>query len=312
MSKAGITVMGSFIVDLMARAPHLPEHGETIKGSHFQIGPGGKGSNQGVAASRSGASVTMITKIGADPFAKIALDSFQREGMDTRYVMQDERYPTGTALIMVDENTSENQIVVTIGSCEHIAPEEIEAARNNIENSRVLLTQLETNLDAVEKAVEIAHARGVTIILNPAPAPLHPLPDELLARIDILTPNETEASILSGVKVVNMDDAKRAARVLKAKGIGNVIITMGSKGALVLTDSTEYIIDPIKVKVVDTTGAGDAFNGGLATALAEGRDIVQAVAFANATGALSVTKVGTAPAMPYRNEIEPLLQSTRS
>lgn len=312
MSKAGITVMGSFIVDLMARAPHLPEHGETIKGSHFQIGPGGKGSNQGVAASRSGASVTMITKIGADPFAKIALDSFQREGMDTRYVMQDERYPTGTALIMVDENTSENQIVVTIGACEHIAPEEIEAARNNIENSRVLLTQLETNLDAVEKAVEIAHAKGVTIILNPAPAPLHPLPDELLARIDILTPNETEASILSGVKVVNMDDAKRAARVLKAKGIGNVIITMGSKGALVLTDSTEYIIDPIKVKVVDTTGAGDAFNGGLATALAEGRDIVQAVAFANATGALSVTKVGTAPAMPYRNEIEQLLQSTRS
>ena len=312
MSKAGITVMGSFIVDLMARAPHLPEHGETVKGSHFQIGPGGKGSNQGVAASRSGASVTMITKIGADPFAKIALDSFQREGMDTRYVMQDERYPTGTALIMVDENTSENQIVVTIGACEHIAPEEIEAARNNIENSRVLLTQLETNLDAVEKAVEIAHARGVTIILNPAPAPLHPLPDELLARIDILTPNETEASILSGVKVVNMDDAKRAARVLKAKGIGNVIITMGSKGALVLTDSTEYIIDPIKVKVVDTTGAGDAFNGGLATALAEGRDIVQAVAFANATGALSVTKVGTAPAMPCRNEIEQLLQSTRS
>ena len=311
MSKAGITVMGSFIVDLMARAPHLPEHGETVKGSHFQIGPGGKGSNQGVAASRCGAAVTMITKIGTDPFARIALESFQREGMDTRYVMQDERYPTGTALIMVDENTSENQIVVTIGACEHITPEEIEAARTKIENSRVFLTQLETNLDAVRKAVEIAHARGVTIILNPAPAPLHPLSDELLAKIDILTPNETEASILSGVKVVNMDDAKRSARVLKAKGIGSVIITMGSKGALVLTDSIEYIIDPIKVKVVDTTGAGDAFNGGLATALAEGRDIVQAVAFANATGALSVTKVGTAPAMPYRNEIEQLLQSIR-
>ena len=160
MSKAGITVMGSFIVDLMARAPHLPEHGETVKGSHFQIGPGGKGSNQGVAASRCGAAVTMITKIGTDPFAQIALESFQREGMDTRYVMQDERYPTGTALIMVDEHTSENKIVVTIGACEHIAPEEIEAARTKIENSRVFLTQLETNLDAVEKAVEIAHAKG--------------------------------------------------------------------------------------------------------------------------------------------------------
>ncbi len=312
MSKTGITVMGSFIVDLMARARHLSQHGETVKGSHFQIGPGGKGSNQGVAASRAGASVTMITKIGTDPFAQIALESFQHEGMDTHYVMQDERYPTGTALIMVDENTSENQIVVTSGACEHIVPEEIEAARAKIENSRVFLTQLETNLDAVEKAVEIAHARGVTIILNPAPAPLHPLPDELLARIDILTPNETEASLISGVKVANMDDARRAARVLKAKGIGHVIITMGNKGALVLTDSTEYVIDPIKVKVVDTTGAGDAFNGGLATALAEGQDIVRAVEFANATGALSVTRVGTAPAMPYRDEIENLLQSMRS
>jgi ribokinase len=265
-----------------------------------------------VAASRSGASVTMITKIGTDQFAQIALESFKREGMDTRYVMQDERYPTGTALIMVDEHTSENKIVVTLGACEHIEPVEIEAARTQIENSRVLLTQLETNLDAVEKAVEIAHAKGIKVILNPAPAPLHSLPDDLLAKIDILTPNETEASFLSGVKIVNMDDAKLAARVLKAKGIENVIITMGGKGALVLTDSMEYIVAPIKVKVVDTTGAGDAFNGGLAAALAEGQDIKQAVQFANATGALSVTKVGTAPAMPYRNEIEHLLQTIRS
>jgi ribokinase len=312
MSKAEVVVMGSFIVDLMARAPRLPEHGETVKGSHFQIGPGGKGSNQGVAASRSGALVTMITKIGADEFAQIALESFKREGMDTRYVMQDKRYPTGTALIMVDENTSDNKIVVTIGACDHITIEEIEAARAQIENSRVLLTQLETNLDAVEKAVEIAHAKGIKVVLNPAPAPMSPLSDNLLEKIDIITPNETEASLLSGVKVVEMDDAKRAARVLKAKGIGTVIITMGSRGALVLTDSMEYIVDPIKVKVVDTTGAGDAFNGGLATALAEGLDIVEAVAFANATGALSVTRIGTAPAMPFRDEIEKLLKGMRS
>lgn len=303
--------MGSFIVDLMARAPHLPEHGETVKGSHFQIGPGGKGSNQGVAASRSGSAVTMITKIGADQFAPIALESFKREGMDTRYIMQDERYPTGTALIMVDENTSENKIVVTIGACEHISSEEIEAARVEIEKSHVFLTQLETNLDAVEKAVEIAHAKGVKVILNPAPAPQNPLPDNLLKKIDIITPNETEASILSGVKVVEMDDARRAARILKEKGVGHVIVTMGSKGALVLTDSMEYVAQPIKVNVVDTTGAGDAFNGGLATALAEGMDIVRAVEFANATGALSVTKIGTAPAMPYRDEIENLLAGTR-
>lgn len=311
MSKAKITVMGSFIVDLMARAPHLPEHGETVKGSHFQIGPGGKGSNQGVAASRSGGSVTMITKIGADPFAQIALDSFKREGMDMKFVMQDKRYPTGTALIMVDEYTSENKIVVTIGACEHISKKEIESAKTQIENSKVLLTQLETNLDAVENVVDIAHAKGVKVILNPAPAPQHPLSDNLLSKIDIITPNETEAAILSGVKITDMDDAKKAARILKAKGVVHVIITMGSKGAFVLSDSMEHIIDPLKVKVLDTTGAGDAFNGGLATALAEGQDIIQAVRFANATGALSVTKVGTAPAMPYRNEIEALLKSTR-
>lgn len=311
MSKAKVTVMGSFIVDLMARTPHLPEHGETVKGSHFQMGPGGKGSNQGVAASRSGASVTMITKIGTDPFAQIALESFRREGMDMQFVLQDERYPTGTALIMVDENTSENKIVVTIGACEHITREEIGSARTQIESSRVFLTQLETNLDAVENAVNIAHAGGVKVILNPAPAPAQPLSDNLLAKVDIITPNETEASILTGIKVADMNDAKKAARALKAKGIENVIITMGSKGALVLTDSMEYIVDPIKVDVVDTTGAGDAFNGGLATALAEGQDIVQAVRFANATGALSVTKLGTAPAMPYRNEIENLLSNTR-
>jgi len=309
MSKAKITVMGSFIVDLMARAPHLPEHGETVKGSFFQMGPGGKGSNQGVAAARSGASVTMITKIGTDPFAQIALDNFQRECMDMHFVMQDERYPTGTALIMVDENTSENKIVVTIGACEHITPEEIESARTQIESSRVLLTQLETNLEAVENAVEIAHAGGLTVILNPAPAPPQPLPDDLLSKIDIITPNETEASILSGVKVIDMDDARKAARILKSKGVKHVIITMGGKGAFVFTESAEYVIEPIKVKVVDTTGAGDAFNGGLATALAEGLDVVQAVRFANATGALSVTKLGTAPAMPRRDEIENLLHN---
>jgi len=309
MAKPRITVMGSFIVDLMARAPRLPVHGETVKGSHFQIGPGGKGSNQGVAAARAGAEVTIITKIGTDPFAQIALDSFRREGMHENHILRDERFPTGTALIMVDEHTSENQILVTVGACDHISPSEIEAARNCIEGSAVLLTQLETNLSAVEQAVSIAHAKGVTVILNPAPAPPQPLPDTLLAKVDILTPNETEAALLSGVRIETMDDARRAALALKQKGVGRVIITLGGKGALVVDDAEPRVIAPIPVKVVDTTGAGDAFNGGLAVALAEGRDLTQAVAFANATGALSVTKLGTAPAMPYRDEIEYLLQS---
>lgn len=307
--KPRITVMGSFIVDLMARAPRLPVPGETVKGTRFKIGPGGKGANQGVAAARAGAEVCMITKIGRDAFADIALNSFRHEGMDLAFVMQDEANPTGTALIMVDENSSENQILVTIGACDHITPEEIEAARDNIEQSAVLLTQLETNLEAVLQAVRIAHAKGVTVILNPAPAPAQPLPDGLLSMVDILTPNETEAEVLSGVKIATRTDAGRAAMALKDRGVGLVIITLGSKGALVVRDGPPQLVEPWPVKVVDTTGAGDAFNGGLACALAEGRDVMPAVSFANATGALSVTRLGTAPAMPYRHEIERLLQS---
>ncbi len=307
MSKPKVTVMGSFIVDLMARAHHLPVHGETVKGSQFMIGPGGKGSNQGVAACRSGSSVIMITKIGADQFSSIALNNFRKEGIGTAFIFEDARYPTGTALIMVDENTSENQILVTPGACDHITDAEIESARTHIESSKVLLAQLETNFEALVKAVEIAHSKGIKVILNPAPAPLSPLPDELLSKIDILTPNETEASVISGIKVITFEDAAKAAGLIKSKGIGTVIITMGGKGAFVSTQSDEYKIDPFTVSVLDTTGAGDAFNGGLATALAEGMEMHDAVQFANATGALSVTKLGTAPSMPYRHEIDELL-----
>lgn len=312
MAKPKVTVMGSFIVDLMARTHHLPVHGETVKGSHFMTGPGGKGSNQGVAACRSGSDVTMITKIGYDAFAEIALASFGREGMDTAFVMHDKDHPTGTALIMVDENTSENQIVVTPGACDHIAPCEIEAAREHIEGSKVLLVQLETNIEAIMAAVRIAHSKGVPVILNPAPAPLIPLPEELFGMIDILTPNETEASAISGIGVSSFDDAANAAGIIRKKGIKTVIITMGGKGAFISTDKSEYTINPIDVDVLDTTGAGDAFNGGLATAIAEGMDILGAARFANATGALSVTKMGTAPSMPYRKEIDELLKKIQN
>lgn len=310
MAKSKITVMGSFIVDLMARAHHLPVHGETVKGSQFMTGPGGKGSNQGVAAKRSGSDVTMITKIGVDAFSTIAIDSFEGEGMVTSFVLKDARYPTGTALIMVDENTSENQIVVTLGACDNITPQEIEAAKNEIENSCILLVQLETNIEALKTAVDIAHESNVKVILNPAPAPLDPLPDKLLEKVDILTPNETEASIMTGLKVSTFEDARIAAEALVKKGPKTVIITMGAKGAYVLDGDAEHVIEPFSVEVLDTTGAGDAFNGGLATALAEGKNILEAVRFANATAALSVTKLGTAPSMPYRNDIDALLQSS--
>jgi len=300
--------MGSFIVDLMARAPHLPATGETVKGSVFEIGPGGKGSNQGIAAHRLGSNVTMITKIGTDFFGhEVALRSFQNEGMDTSFIFKDDKLATGTALIMVDENTSENKIVVTPGACDNITESEIEKARGSIETSEVFLTQLETNMEAVEKAVDIAHAKGVKIILNPAPA--RKVSEEILKKIDILTPNEVEASILSGVQIDTMEDAKKAARALMSKGVGNVIITLGSNGALVVTAKDEKFIESPNVDAVDTTGAGDAYNGGLATALAEGMDIFEAAEFANTVGALSVTKIGTSPAMPYREDLDRFLKT---
>ena len=306
MKKAKITVMGSFIVDLMARSPHLPVPGETVKGSIFKLGPGGKGSNQGVAAQRAGADVTMVTKIGTDDFSEIALKSFINEGIDTSLVFKDDELSTGTALILVDENTSENEIVVTLGACSNITDENIETAREAIESSTVFLTQLETNVDAVEKSIDIAHSKGIKVILNPAP--VQKIPNELYNKIDFFTPNEVEASILSGVTIKNIEDAKKAAKIFINRGIKNVIITMGSKGALVFTSSKDEFIESYKVNAVDSTGAGDAYNGAFATALAEGQDIFEAARFASAVGALSVTKIGTSPSMPYRDEIEEFIR----
>jgi len=306
MIKPKITVMGSFVVDLMARAPQLPVPGETVKGSAFKLGPGGKGSNQAVAAQRLGAEVTMITKIGNDPFGEIALNNFINEGMNTSFIFRSEEHATGAALIMVDEVTGQNKIVVTLGACECITEEEIESARDAIESADIVLTQLETNLDAVEKTVDIAFNKGVKVVLNPAPAQL--IPARILQKVYILTPNEIEVSILTGISINSIEDASKAARQLMKKGVGNVIITLGDKGAYVATEEKEKLLPCIDLPVVDTTGAGDAFNGGLVTALAEGKDIIEAVEFANAVASLSVTKIGTAPAMPYRKEVEEIMK----
>ncbi len=302
MTAARVTVMGSFVVDLMARAPHLPQTGETVKGDGFLIGPGGKGSNQGVAAHKAGAEVDMITKIGRDHFGQIALESFQREGMNTRYILRDDELATGAALIMVDENTGDNKILVSLGACSNITEADIEKAREAIATNPVFLTQLETNLDAVERALGIASGKGVWIILNPAPA--CEVPDGLLGLVDILTPNEVEASILSGITVSTPEDAGEAARALMAKGTKSVVITMGSQGVFAITGTEERFIPSVEVAAVDATGAGDAFSGALATAIAEGMGFFEAVEFANTAAALSVTKIGTAPAMPSRDEID--------
>jgi len=302
MAAARVTVMGSFVVDLMARAPHLPQTGETVKGDGFLIGPGGKGSNQGVAAHKAGAEVDMITKIGRDHFGQIALESFEGVGMSTSYVLRDDDLATGAALIMVDEKTGDNKILVSLGACSGITEADIEAAREVIATNPVFLTQLETNLVAVEVALRIAASKGVRIILNPAPA--CEVPDELLALVDILTPNEVEASIISGVNVSTPEDAREAARVLMDKGTKSIVITMGSQGVFATTGEEERFIPSVEVEAIDATGAGDAFSGALATAIAEGKGFFEAVEFANTAAALSVTKIGTAPAMPSRDEID--------
>lgn len=309
MKPAKVCVMGSFIVDLMMRAPHLPVAGETVKGSLFKIGPGGKGSNQGVAANRAGANTTMITKIGKDEFAPLALNSFKNEQMDTTFVFQDEKASTGAALIMVDEQTGQNKIIVTLGACDNILHDEIERATNIIKQADVFLTQLETNLDAVETAVSLAAENGIPIILNPAPAEV--LPYSLLSKIDYLTPNETEAALLCGFPVETSEDMIKAGQFFLEKGVKHIIFTLGEKGAFLVDREKQLHFPQFDVSVVDTTGAGDAFNGGLATALAEGQSLDDAIVFANAVGALKVTKMGTAPAMPTREEIDTFLQSRR-
>jgi ribokinase len=302
MPEPRITVMGSFVVDLMARTPRLPRTGETVKGHGFMVGPGGKGSNQGVAASRAGAEVDMVTKIGNDRFGRIAIESFESEGMHTRFVMRDENLGTGAALIMVDDGTGDNMILVTPGACSNITETDIEKARPAIESNPVFLTQLETNLDAIEKATGIAAGSGTRIILNPAP--VSDVSDALLSLVDILTPNEVEASALSGVDIHDPGEASTAARALMKRGAKKIIITLGARGLLAVTETEERFIPSLEVTAVDTTGAGDAFNGALATAIAEGKDFFRAAEFANAAAALSVKEIGTATAMPGRQEID--------
>jgi ribokinase len=310
MKKAKVVVMGSFVVDLMMRASRLPVPGETVKGSGFYMGAGGKGSNQGVAASLSGSNVTMVTKLGRDDFSHIALNSFKGFDMDTSHILFDDIEPTGAALIMVDEATSINKITVYLGACNHITDSDVEAIRGEIESADVFLTQLETNQSAVIKAIGIAKAAGVTVILNPAPA--EKFDEPLYSMVDYFTPNETEAAFFSGIAINTLEDAEKNGQFFIEKGVKNCVFTLGSRGAyLYNNDIKGELFPPFEVKAIDTTGAGDAFNGGFATAIAEGLPIRDAIRFANATASLSVTKLGTAKSMPNREEIVEMLKNGR-
>ncbi len=300
-----IAVVGSYVTDLMCRTPKMPIPGETVFAGPFKMGPGGKGSNQAVAARRAGADVALLTKLGRDALGEFALKSIADEGIHTDFIRFDDKLATGAALIIVD-SSGQNMIAVSTEACENLSAQEVKAAEARIARSDVLLTQFEGSLEAIAEAIKIARQAGVRIVLNPAPARQVDL--SLLQGTYVVTPNETEAESLSGVKVVDKASALEAARKIHAMGPENVIITMGEAGALVYDGDTPTMIPSVRVQVIDTTGAGDAFSGGLATAIAEGRSILEAVKFAVCTAALSVTKVGTAPSMPYRSEIDALLE----
>ncbi len=299
MGKPRIVVLGSYNTDLVTFSPRIPQPGETILGSGFKTGPGGKGSNQAVAAARVGAAVTFIGRIGRDMFGEMALKVWQEAGIETAHVIQDEGAPTGVATIIVDDH-GENIIVVASGANWRVSPADVDRAEPAIAASKVFLTQLETPLDAVRRGLQIARQHGVTTILNPAPG--QPLTSDMLALVDIITPNQTEAAIITGISSANATDACAA---LRAHGANTVVMTLGSEGVLLYDDRGAQHFPAFKVeKVVDTTGAGDAFNGGLAVALAEGRSLVEAIRFASATGAISVTRPGATESMPTRAEVE--------
>jgi ribokinase len=308
MSK-NLLVMGSFVADTAYRAARLPAWGETLMGSGFALGPGGKGSNQAVAAARalaaSGATVQFLSKLGDDAFGQLARATWDADAIDASLVGTCDT-PTGAAAILIDEARGENAIIVVPGACFTLTPEEVEAAAAAIRSASVFLTQLELPLDTVERGLQIARTAGVPTILNPAPA--QPLPDSLLALADFLVPNEREAALLTGLPVASFSQAELAARSLLDRGARNVIVTLGERGALVCERNSATHIPAFSAGlVVETTGAGDAFCGGFAAALHEGLPVLEAVRFGCATAGISVTRRGTAPSMPRRHEIDALL-----
>lgn len=303
--KQRVTVFGSFVVDLMGRTPHLPVPGETVKGSYFQQGAGGKGFNQGIAAHKAGGDVVMITKLGRDSLGEVATKAMDSVGLPKDYLFYNDEVATGIALILVDENTSQNEIVIVPGACSTITDEDIVSVADEIKGSAYLLVQLEVNQDANEKVVKMAKEAGVRVIINTAP--YQPITDEFLNGAYLVTPNEVEAEEVTGIAVKDLESANKAAEVFFSKGVQNVLITLGSRGVYVNSNGRAEIVPSYRVNAIDTTGAGDAFNGGLLTALSEGKDLWEAAKFAQALAALSVQRLGTTPAMPTREEIEAFL-----
>lgn len=300
-----VVILGVFVADTAYRAARQPRMGETILGKSFVLGPGGKGSNQAVAAAMAGGNVHFVTRLGRDPFAEMARETWAKAGVRPAVTEDADSY-TGAAYIFIEDGTGDNAIIISPGAAGRISVADVEANAALIEGAAVFVTQLEQPMPAARRALEIARAAGVRTILNPAPAA--EIADEMLALCDIVTPNESEAEGITGVAVTSTRTAERAADALLARGVGAAVVTLGDNGVLYRDRRRTAHVPAVKAgAVVETTGAGDAFNGALAAALAEGMDPIEAVRFGNAAAGISVTRPGTAPSMPSRAEIDALL-----
>lgn len=308
--SSGILVVGSSNIDMVVKTSHLPGPGQTVLGGDFFMNGGGKGANQAVAAARLNpkGQVRFLTKLGSDSLGSQTREQLTKEGIDPRYILTDPAAPSGVALITVDHK-GENCIVVAPGANANLSEKDIETASEAIDTAAIILVQLEIPLNTVTALVETATKHNKPVILNPAPA--RPLPDDLLGKITIITPNETEAELLTGIPVTDSETATRAAQALKARGIHTVIITLGKNGVLLHNDTATIHLPAPKVEVVDTTAAGDVFNGALAVALAAGNPLEAAARFANHAAALSTTRLGAQSSAPTKQEVETFMERHR-
>ena len=300
-----LSVLGIFVADL-AFFGRIPKKGETVLGDKFVVGPGGKGSNQAVAAGKAGANVNFISKIGNDDYGKMAIKIYADTNVGTKNLIVSDEHSTGVAAILLNKETGDNAISVIAGAAGALTIDDINAAEDEIKNSSIFLTQLETPINTVVHALKIAKTNNVTTILNPAPAAT--LDKEIFPLIDYFTPNETEASFYANKDIINEDDAKNSSKDLLNLGIKNVVITLGDKGVYFENKEESHFVPSLDLgdKVIDTTGAGDAFNGAFATALCEDKSIEEGLKFANAFAGISTTRIGTANSMPSRDEIDKL------
>lgn len=298
---AKILVVGSINMDLVVRVPHSPKPGETVLGGDFETFPGGKGANQAVAAARMGGEVTMVGRVGNDDFGNTLIQGLVEDKIKTTHVIKDSKARTGVAMISVAAD-GENMIVVASGANANVSVEDVGNTRTLMRETDLLLIQLECPLDTVTAAIELAKAYGVPVVLNPAPA--QPLPKSLLKNVDYLTPNQNELLILTGE--VNLNDG---IEKIEKWGLKNLIITLGANGARLISEGIDQHIPAHEITAVDTTAAGDAFNGALAVAIAEGKPLLEAVSYGMAAGALASTKRGAQPSLPTRDAVENLLAS---